>query len=181
MNFPMVGIASNRGRLVSRQAECWRALTFAADLVAEVAASPSQRELLETALIGLDGYVRRADDKGAYVHSIALPLAVHAAITGREAEAVPLAAACGLVNLAIDLFDDLADGDRQAHWAKRSFGEMSLAAATILGALPPLILARLDVQPERRSRMQVERGVRPGRLLRGDSGQSKPPRFADRA
>ena len=45
-------------------------------------------------------------DNGAYVHGIALPLAVHAAITGREGEAVPLAAACGLGNLAIDLFDD---------------------------------------------------------------------------
>jgi geranylgeranyl pyrophosphate synthase len=154
MNLRMMWAASDSETAMDRQAECRRALSFAAELIAEVAASPAQRALIDTALIGLDGYVRRAADKGAYVHSIALPLAVHAAITGSEGEAAPLAAACGLVNLAIDLFDDLADGDRQAHWAKRSFGEMSLAAATILGALPPLILARLDVEPERRARMQ---------------------------
>jgi geranylgeranyl pyrophosphate synthase len=154
MNFPMTGIALDFATATARLVLSRRVLAWAAGLIGEVATSPAQRALIDTALIGLDGYLNRAADNGTYVHSIALPLAVHAAITGREGEAAPLAAACGLVNLAIDLFDDLADGDRQAHWAKRSFGEMSLAAATILGALPPLILARLEVEPERRIRMQ---------------------------
>jgi geranylgeranyl pyrophosphate synthase len=125
-----------------------------AELIAEIAVSPQQRALLETAAVGLDRAVRGTAGSRDSIPSIELPLAVYAAITGREDGAVPLAAACALVCLSVGLFDDLADGDRQSHWAGYSAAEINLAAATVLCALPPLILARLDIAPLRRLRMQ---------------------------
>jgi hypothetical protein len=122
--------------------------------VGAVAVTPPQRALFETALVGLDRWICGAAAGGGYVPSIELPLAVYRAITGEEDGAVPLAAACALVCLTAKLFDDLADGDQQTHWAERSAGEINLAAATILCALPPLILAQLDIAPLRRLRMQ---------------------------
>jgi geranylgeranyl pyrophosphate synthase len=131
-----------------------RVLHWITEFVAAIAVAPPQRALLETALVGLDRWICGAAAGGGYVPSIELPFAVYAAITGEEDGAVPLAAGCALVCLTAKLFDDLADGDRQTHWVGRSTGEINLAAATILCALPPLILAQLDIAPLRRLRMQ---------------------------
>jgi geranylgeranyl pyrophosphate synthase len=131
-----------------------RVLHWITEFVGTVAVSPPQRALLETALVGLDRWIRGAAAGGGYVPSIELPLAVYTAITGEEDGAEPLAAGCTLVCLTAKLFDDLADGDQQTHWAGRSGAEINLAAATILCALPPLILAQLDIAPLRRLRMQ---------------------------
>ena len=145
-----------------------RVLTSIREFIATAAVTPAQRSLFETALGGVEGYLTPAAEVGGYGPSIELPLAVYAATTGEEEGAVPLAAACALVCLCAKLFDDLADGDRQAYWAERSGAEINLAAATMLCALPPLLLARLDIAPMRRLRLQQ---ILAEGLLRISAGQ----------
>jgi len=172
-----MGRLSKRGLWMMANGSCTRSLggcryervlRWIAELIAEIAVSPAQRALLETAFVGLDRNAREAAAAGGGIPSIELPLAVYAAVTGEEDAAVPLAAACALVFLGLDLFDDLADGDRQAHWAGHSAAEINLAAATVLCVLPPLILARLDIAPARRLRMQQ---ILAEGLLRISAGQ----------
>jgi geranylgeranyl pyrophosphate synthase len=85
--------------------------------------------------------------------SIQLPLLVHAAITGDERPALPLAGACTLLYLGADLFDSILDDELPPLWQARDSWEASLAATTLLGALPQLSIARLQ-----------ERGTPPARL-----------------
>ncbi len=84
--------------------------------------------------------------------SIQLPLLVHAAITGDEGPALPVAGACTLVYLGADLFDSILDHELPPLWQAYDSSEASLAATTLLGALPQLSIARLQEQgtpPER--------------------------------
>jgi geranylgeranyl diphosphate synthase type I len=78
--------------------------------------------------------------------SIQLPLLVHAAITGEEEQALPVAGACTLLYLGADLFDSILDRELPPPWHERDASEATLAATTLLGALPPLALARLQEQ-----------------------------------
>jgi geranylgeranyl diphosphate synthase, type I len=158
-----------RDRYADRVARYERVLSWIADLIAEIAVSEQQRALLQTAAVGLQHAISSIAVSGDCIASIEAPLAVHAAITGAEEDcAIPLAAACALVCLGVKLFDDVADGDRPSHWREYSAGEMSLAAATILTTLPPIVLARLDVEPERQLRMQQ---ILAEGLLRMSAGQ----------
>ena len=145
-----------------------RVLSFIEEIIAEISVSPQQRALLQTAVVGLQRSVLSTAESGDRIPGIELPLGVYAAITGSDEAAVSLAAACALVCLSVSLFDDLADGDRQSHWAGYSAGEINLAAATMLSTLPPLILARLDLTPLRRLRMQQ---ILAEGLLRISAGQ----------
>jgi geranylgeranyl pyrophosphate synthase len=85
--------------------------------------------------------------------SIQLPLLVHAAITGDERPALPVAGACTLLYLGADLFDSILDHELPPSWQARDPSAASLAATTLLGALPQLSIARLQ-----------ERGTPPERL-----------------
>ena len=85
--------------------------------------------------------------------SIQLPLLVHAAIAGDERPALPVAGACTLLYLGADLFDSILDDELPPSWRARDPSEVSLAATTLLGALPQLSIARLQ-----------ERGTPPERL-----------------
>jgi geranylgeranyl diphosphate synthase, type I len=78
--------------------------------------------------------------------SIQLPLLVHAAITGDERPALPVAGACTLLYLGADLFDSILDDELPPSWHARDSSEASLAATTLLGALPQLSIARLQQQ-----------------------------------
>jgi len=78
--------------------------------------------------------------------AIQLPLLVHAAIRGDERPALPLAGACTLLYLGADLFDNLIDDELSINWHDRDPAEASLAATTLLAALPQLALARLREQ-----------------------------------
>jgi octaprenyl-diphosphate synthase len=155
-------------RYADRIARSERVLSCIEDLIAETAVSEQQRALLQTAAVGLQRQIRSIAVSGDCIPSIELSLAAHAAITGAGDGPIPLAAACALVCIGAKLFDDVADGDRPSDWRHYSTGEMSLAAATILTALPPMILARLDVEPERRLRMQQ---ILAEGLLRISAGQ----------
>jgi geranylgeranyl diphosphate synthase, type I len=78
--------------------------------------------------------------------SIQLPLLVHAAIRGNEEQAIPVAGACTLLYLGADLFDSILDHELPPPWHDHDASEATLAATTLLGALPPLALARLQEQ-----------------------------------
>jgi geranylgeranyl diphosphate synthase, type I len=84
--------------------------------------------------------------------SVQLPLLVHAAIAGDERPALPVAGACTLLYLGADLFDSILDHELPPSWQVREPSEASLAATTLLGALPQLSIARLQesgTPPER--------------------------------
>ena len=71
---------------------------------------------------------------------IEVPMLIHAAIAGDDTAAVPLAAACALVYLGADLFDNVADDELPEEWAGRPAAQVSLAAAAMLAPLPQLAL-----------------------------------------
>jgi len=76
--------------------------------------------------------------------SIQMPLLVHAAITGDERPALPVAGACTLLYLGADLFDSILDRELPPAWDAHGTSEASLAAMTLLGALPQISIARLQ-------------------------------------
>ena len=75
--------------------------------------------------------------------AVQVPLLVHAAITGDERPALPVAAACTLIYLGADLFDSMLDHELPPTWHTRDSSDAILAATTLLGALPQLSIARL--------------------------------------
>ena len=103
------------------------------------AAAGRQRQLLATALAGLDQHAAGTEA----LFFVDLPLLVHGAIRGDERPAIPLAVATTLLFLGADILDDLADGDRPAHWHGCSPAEINLAGATLLCALTPLAIGHL--------------------------------------
>jgi geranylgeranyl diphosphate synthase type I len=78
--------------------------------------------------------------------AIELPLLVHAALTGDQTPALPVAGACTLVYLGADLLDNLFDRELPPAWHTRESAEANLAATTLLAALPQLSIARLREQ-----------------------------------
>jgi geranylgeranyl diphosphate synthase type I len=89
---------------------------------------------------------RERADAWPQMSSIQLPLLVHAAITGEVKPALPVAGACTLLYLGADLFDSILDHELPPLWQARDPSEASLAATTLLGALPQLSIARLQEQ-----------------------------------
>lgn len=75
--------------------------------------------------------------------AIQLPLLVHAAISGDESPALPVAAGCTLLYLGADLLDNLIDDELPPAWQAHQPAEALLAATTLLAAGPELALARL--------------------------------------
>jgi geranylgeranyl pyrophosphate synthase len=105
-----------------------------------------QRMLLETALVSQRAQLERA----IWPELIFIPLFVFAAIRESEELALPIAAATVLLGLGVDLFDDVADGDLSTQWSDYPVAEVSLLAATLVSAIPQLMLAGLDAPAERR-------------------------------
>ena len=126
-----------------------RVFAFIEELIRALPVPRAHQELL---LVHLDVGREQAQ---AYpgLPAIELPLLVHAAITGDEGPALPVAGACTLLYLGADLFDNVVDGELSPGWEGREAGEASLAAATLLASLPQLSIARLR-----------ERGTPVGRL-----------------
>jgi geranylgeranyl diphosphate synthase, type I len=119
------------------------------DLVETLPVPPTHRKLLRVHLsVGRDMVDANPD-----LPSIQLPLLVHEAITGDDRTALPVAAACTLLYLGADLFDNVADRELPEHWHTHDPAEANLAAATLLATLPQLSVARLQ-----------EQGVPPARL-----------------
>jgi geranylgeranyl pyrophosphate synthase len=92
------------------------------------------------------GLARSVQRPWPEMSSIQVPLLVHAAITGDEEPAPPVAGACSLLYLGVDLVDSILDHKLPHLWHDRGPSEASLAATTLLGALPQLSIARLHEQ-----------------------------------
>jgi geranylgeranyl pyrophosphate synthase len=119
-----------------------RVFAFIDELIGALPVPSSHRELLRVH-VGVD-----REQVGVYpeLPAIQLPLLVHAAITGDERPALPVAGACTLLYLGADLFDNLIDHELPPSWHARDPAEASLAATTLLAALPQLAVARLREQ-----------------------------------
>ena len=115
---------------------------FIEELIEALPVPLRHRELLQVHL----GVGREQIDIYPELPAIQLPLLVHAAITGDQRPALPLAGACTLLYLGADLFDNLIDHELSPSWHTRDPAEANLAAATLLGALPQLSVARLREQ-----------------------------------
>jgi geranylgeranyl pyrophosphate synthase len=143
-------------------------------LIASEAQGAAQAALLRVAVTGLHRHVAEARAGGTVLPWFDFPFAIAAAAIAaaaapaEAASVTPLAAACSLVFLGLDILDDVADGDRPRHWGDTPPAIMNLAAATVLTTLPPLILMRLDIAPERRAAMQQTLALG---LLRMSAGQ----------
>ena len=149
-------------------------LAKAQALVCRHACTDHQRRLLQIALIGLEVQSREMEAP-AFTH---LPLLVYCGLRGDHRPAISLAAITSMIFLGMDIMDDLADGDRPAHWVGHRPGEINLAAATLLCALPQLALAELDAPPDRLAIMHatLARG-----LLRVGAGQQRDLEMVDSA
>jgi geranylgeranyl diphosphate synthase type I len=119
-----------------------RVFTFLDELIVALPVPSNHRELLQAHL--------EADTELAEVQSgmsaVQLPLLVHEAITGDEGPALPVAGACTLLHLGADLFDSVLDQELPPSWHTRGSSEASLAATTLLAALPQLSIAHLREQ-----------------------------------
>jgi geranylgeranyl diphosphate synthase type I len=116
-----------------------RVFAFIEELIATLPVPPSHRELLRIHV----GVGREQAEVYPELPAIQLPLLVHAAITGDERPALPVAGACTLLYLGADLFDNLIDHELPSSWDSRDPAEGNLAATTLLAAVPQLSVARL--------------------------------------
>lgn len=116
------------------------------------ALTEAQRRLLLTAAAGLRAQVE--EDPGFPFPFLHLAPLLAEGLGAGEDGALPLAVASALVYLAVDTIDDLADGDRPAHWGRYTPGEINLAGATLLCSLPQLALEELDAPAEVRAALQ---------------------------
>jgi geranylgeranyl pyrophosphate synthase len=125
-----------------------RVFAFLEQLILALSGRPGHRQLLQIHLrVG-----KERAEAWPEMSSIQLPLLVHAAITGDERPALPVAGACTLLYLGADLFDSILDHELPPSWQARDPSAASLAATTLLGALPQLSIARLQelgTPPER--------------------------------
>jgi geranylgeranyl pyrophosphate synthase len=115
-------------------------LALAERLLDSLPGSESHAQLMKTHLA--EG--RRQAAAQPDLPAVQLPLLVHAAITGDDEPAVPVAVACTLLYLGADLFDNAADRELPPEWAIASGADVQLAAATLLAALPGVALAQLE-------------------------------------
>jgi geranylgeranyl pyrophosphate synthase len=118
--------------------------TCVAALIERHAVTPEQRALLEAALADLGRTL--TSEGGSTPLCVELPLLVHAAITGDDAPAVPVAVAALLLYAAVELLDDLMDGDLAPAWSGYRTGEVMLAGSTLIATLPSLALVDLGIE-----------------------------------
>jgi geranylgeranyl diphosphate synthase, type I len=112
---------------------------FLDELVGALSVPSEHRELLRVHL----GVLREDARISPAMSAVQMPLLVHEAIAGDGRPAVPVAAACTIFCLGADLLDGVIDRELPPPWDVRDPAEANLAAATLLGALPQLSIARL--------------------------------------
>jgi geranylgeranyl diphosphate synthase type I len=125
----------------------------AIQFVRDHAAGEAQAQLLVAALAG-----RPDRDPGVgdtkYRRFVRIPLAVAAAVCGDASRAQPLTVALALLHTGLDTLDDLMDGDVRPWWQEYRSAEVLLAGATLVSALPQLLIAELDAPPSTLALMQ---------------------------
>jgi hypothetical protein len=134
------------------------------ELLREVAADEYQRRLF---LCALPDLARRARS-GAFTPAVHLPLLCCAAAGGEEREAIPLAVATAVLELAMDLLDHEWDGETSSQWSGQDPRLIGAAAITLMVGVFPLALARAAGQSRRAAAMQQ---IAAERMLRVSAGQ----------
>jgi geranylgeranyl pyrophosphate synthase len=130
---------TDKARMHERAGSIFR---FLDELIAALPIRSSHHELLQIHLrVG-----RERAEVWPEMSAVQLPLLVHAAITGDERPALPVAGACTLLYLGADLFDSMLDHELPPPWQTYDAVEANLAATTLLGALPQISIARLKTQ-----------------------------------
>lgn len=153
-----------------------KVFAFLDELIGTLPVPPSHQELLRVHL----GVGREQAEAYPDLPAIQLPLLVHAAITGDEEPALPVAGACTLLYLGADLFDNLIDDELPPSWHARDPAEPSLAATTLLAALPQLALARLREQGTPSAQLWGLTHLFAETLLTMSAGEHEDLLFADR-
>ncbi len=124
------------------------ALTTWIDALADgLARSEGQRDLLRLARAELADKESKARAAVGFSIFGTLPAAVFEAVAPQRQVPIALPAASALTFLALDILDDLADGDWPAHWGDRHPAEIELTGVLILSALVPEALARTTGDP----------------------------------
>jgi geranylgeranyl pyrophosphate synthase len=134
------------------------------ELLVELAVDEQQTRLFLRTLPDLE---RRAR-VGVLAPAIHLPLLCFAAAGGSEADAIPLAVATAIAELAMDVFDHEMDGETSAQWQGESSSIIQAAATTLLVGAFPLAIARAAARPEQAATMQR---IAAQRMLRISAGQ----------
>lgn len=120
--------------------------------VRDHAAGDAQARLIEAALTGRPDRDPGVGDAG-YRRFVRIPLAVATAVCGDGTRAQPLTVALALLHTGLDTLDDLMDGDPRPWWQGYRPSEVLLAGATLVSALPQLLIAELEAPPETIARM----------------------------
>jgi len=153
-----------------------RVFAFIEELIGALPVPPRHRELLR---VHLD-VTREQAEVSPGLLAIQLPLLVHAAITGDETPAVPVAGACTLLYLGADLFDNLIDDELPPGWHTRDLAEANLAATTLLAALPQLSVAHLREQGTPLARLWALANLFAETLLEMSAGEHEDLLFRER-
>jgi heptaprenyl diphosphate synthase len=104
-----------------------------------MAASPEQLHLLDVAL---EPFAHPAACH-AFYGAVHTPALIHAAVTGDERPAWPLAAGLALLDLGVRLLDALADGELDGRWAGFRQEEIGLVAMGLTCVWPQLAIHEL--------------------------------------
>ncbi|SMF78899.1 Geranylgeranyl pyrophosphate synthase [Tistlia consotensis] len=116
-------------------------------LADELARSEGQRDLLRLASAELAAKDSQTRAVLGFSPFATLPVAVFEAVAPQRPVPIALPAASALCFLALDVLDDLADGDWPAHWGERQPAELELTGVLILSVRVPEALARTTGDP----------------------------------
>jgi geranylgeranyl pyrophosphate synthase len=152
-----------------------RVFAFIDDLIEALPVPTSHRELLQVHL----GAVREDAKACPEMAAVQMPFLVHAAIADDERPALPVAAACTLLYLGADLLDSMIDDELPPLWHIRDSAEAYLTAATLLGALPQLSIARLREQGTPPARLWTLAHLFADTVLTMNAGQHEDLLFSD--
>lgn len=142
--------------------------TWIDDLADALARSQAQRDILRVAKAELGANEIAGRKAAGFSIFGTLPVAIFEAVAPHRRAPVALPAACALNFLALDILDDLADGDWPAHWGDRNPAEMELTGVLILSVLVPEALARTTDDP---ALLVALGGIHRRSLLRMADGQ----------
>lgn len=122
-------------------------MAWIGDLADGLARSEGQRDLLRLARAELAAKERSNREVFGCSLFGTLPAAIFEAVAPGRPVPLALPAASSLCFLALDILDDLADGDWPAHWGDLRPAEMELTGVLILSVLVPEALARTTDDP----------------------------------
>jgi geranylgeranyl diphosphate synthase type I len=128
-------------------------------------------------------HIRSAgEEAGAFprMSAVQVPLLVHAASTGDESPALPVAAACTAWHLGVGLQDNFLDQELPSFWRPRGPAEASLVATVLAGSIPQLCVARLEQEGASPDTLWALARLFADTLLTVTAGQHEDMLFEDR-